>query len=185
MDKTLTIPNEARFVHALALAVDAGDTLNFLLEIGALDSHDVSIVRRTREALGPAYDRASDRKDWDQVHTIGILQQALAAADSAAYLAYHTRGFPPGEAATHFADALAVTGCAADTLGLSHRRPWQIDDNDLGLPHWREQVWRLLHDLPDHALPRPSACACSNVVIPNILSGHPDRQVILLDGDAS
>lgn len=186
MIKTLRIPDEPRFVHALALAVDPGDTLNLLLETGALDNHDVAIVRRTREALTPAYDHAGERRDWKQAHTIGILQQALATPDSAAYLAYHTRGFPPGEAATRFADALGLIGCAADTLGISHRRPWQIDGNDFSLPHWREQVWRLLLDMPDRALPRPPACTCSDVPIPNVLSaGHPDRQCIPLDGEAS
>ena len=63
MVKTLRVPNESRFVRAFTLAVDPGDTLNFLLEVGALGSQDLTIVRRTREALGLAYDRASDRKD--------------------------------------------------------------------------------------------------------------------------
>ena len=69
MAKTLQIPNEPRFVRAFALSVDPGDTLSLLLEVGALSSLDLTIVRRTREALDPAYDRASDVKDWEQTHT--------------------------------------------------------------------------------------------------------------------
>ena len=173
MDKKLTIPNEARFVHALALAVDPGDTLNFLLEIGGLHSADVAVVRRTREALGPAYDRASDRKDWEQVHTISILQQALATPDSAAYLAYHTRGFSRGEAADRFAAALTIVGCAADTLGLSHRR------------HWREQIWRLLLDMPGNALPRPPTSTCGAHDGRNALAGDPATRCLAdLDEEA-
>ncbi|MBN1140105.1 MAG: hypothetical protein JXM73_26280 [Anaerolineae bacterium] len=117
-------------------------------------------MRRTRKALSPAYDRASDRRDWEQVHTIGVLQQALAAPDYAAYLAYYTREPAPGEAADRFAHALAVVGCAADTLGL-YRRPWEIEHNDLGLPHWRKQIWRLLLDMPDNALLQAPTCTCS------------------------
>ncbi|MBN1810315.1 MAG: hypothetical protein JXA14_00610, partial [Anaerolineae bacterium] len=153
MTKPLHVPDEPRFARALALAVDPGDTLTLLLEIGALQNQDLSIVRRTREALDPAYDHASDRKDWEQAHTVGVLQQALAAPDSAAYLAYHTRGLSPGEATDRFAHALTIVGCAADTLAYS-RRPWEIESDDLGLPHWREQIWRLLLDTPDNALPQ-------------------------------
>jgi hypothetical protein len=43
--------------------VDAGDTLGLLMEIGAPGSPDIGIVRRIREALIPAYDRASDLQD--------------------------------------------------------------------------------------------------------------------------
>ena len=154
MTNPLHVPNEPRFVCALALAVDPGDTLTLLLEIGALQNQDLSIVRRTREALGPAYDRASDGKDWSQAHAVGVLQQALAAPDAAAYLAYHTRGLAPGEAADRFADTLAVVGCAADTLGRP-RRPWEIEHNDLGLQDWQEQIWRLLLAMPGDALPQP------------------------------
>jgi hypothetical protein len=73
---------------------------------------------------------------------------------------------------------------------LTPKERWEqvhtIDDNDLGLPHWREQVWRLLLDLSGNALPRPTACACSDVAIPDSLCGHHhERQVILPDGDAS
>jgi len=75
MTRLLRIPNEARFVRAFALAIDPGDTLSLLLEIGALGSRDLSLVRRTREALIPAYDRASDVKDWDQTHTISVLRE--------------------------------------------------------------------------------------------------------------
>ena len=164
MTKTLRIPDEVRFVQAFALAVDPGDTLGLLMEIGALGSPDpsaslrtgVGIVRRTREALIPAYDRASDLKDWDQTHTISVLREALAQSDSAAYLAYWVRNnHRAAHTATEYAEALAIIGCAADTLG-SRRRPWEIEDNDLSLPEWRERVWKLLHEvMPDNALPRP------------------------------
>jgi len=171
MTKTLQIPDEPRFVRAFARAVDPGDTLSLLLEVGALDSRDLAIVRRTREALGPAYDRASDRKDWQQAHTVGVLQQALATPDAAAYLAYHTRSLAPTESAGRFADALAVIGCAADTLGVPHRRPWEIEHDDLGLQDWQEQIWRLVLALPDNALPQPPTCTCSEPGSPKALAG--------------
>ena len=156
MTKTLRIPDEPRFVQAFALAVDPGDTLGLLMEIGALGSPDVGIIRRTREALIPAYDRASDLKDWDQTHTISVLREALAQSDSAAYLAYRVRdNHRAAHTATEYAEALAILGCAADSLS-SRRRPWEIEGNDLSLPEWRERVWKLLFAMPDNALPRPS-----------------------------
>ena len=167
--KTLRLPDEPRFVRAFALAVDPGDTLGLLMEIGALGNPDVSIVRRTREALIPAYDRANDQKDWEQAHTIGVLREALAQSDSAAYLAYRVRdNHRAAHTATDYAEALAVVGCAADSLG-SRRRPWEIEPNDLSLPEWRERVWKLLFAMPDNALPKPSVkpapatapCTCS------------------------
>jgi hypothetical protein len=169
MTKTLRIPDEVRFVQAFALAVDPGDTLGLLMEIGALGSPDVAIVRRTREALIPAYDRASDLKDWDQTHTISVLREALAQSDSAAYLAYRVRGnHRATHMATEYAEALAIVGCAADSLS-SRQRPWEIEGNDLSLPEWRERIWKLLFAMPDNALPRPSdwpatgaaPCTCS------------------------
>ena len=172
MTNPLHVPNESRFVYALALAVDPGDTLTLLLEIGALQNQDLSIVRRTREALGPAYDRASDGKDWSQAHAIGVLQQALAAPDAAAHLAYHTRGLASGEAADRFAGSLAVVGCAADTLGFPHRRPWEIAPNDLGLADWRGQIWRLLLAMPGDALPQPYTYTCSEPDSPKALAGN-------------
>jgi hypothetical protein len=155
MTKLLRIPNESRFVEGFALAVDPGDTLSLLLEIGALGSKDLSLVRRTREALDPAYDRASDLKDWDQTHTISVLREALAQSDSAAYLAYCVRGSQQAvHMATEYAKALAVVGCAADTLGR-HRRSWEIEPGDLSLPEWRQRVWKLLFAMPGNALPKP------------------------------
>jgi hypothetical protein len=68
MTKTLRVPNESRFVRAFALAIDLGDTLGLLMEIGALGSPDLSIVRRTREALVPAYDSVGDKKNWEMPH---------------------------------------------------------------------------------------------------------------------
>ena len=160
MTKTLRIPNEPRFVRALALAVDPGDTLGLLMEIGALGNPDdspslatsIAIVRRTREALICAYDEASDLKDWDQVHTIGVLREALAQGDGAAYLAYHAG---TSHAAVEYAEALAIIGCASDTLG-ARRRPWEIEPNDLSLPEWRQRVWKLLLEMPGNALPKPT-----------------------------
>ena len=155
MTKRLRIPDETRFVRAFALVVDPGDTLGLLMEIGALGSPDIAIVRRTREALIPAYDRASDMKDWEQAHTIGILREALAQSDSAAYLAYRVRdNHRATHTATEYAEALAIVGCAADTL-TCRRRPWEIGLNDLSLPEWRERVWNLLFAMPGNALPRP------------------------------
>jgi hypothetical protein len=178
MTKTLRIPDEVRFVQAFALAVDPGDTLGLLMEIGALGSPDVAIVRRTREALIPAYDRASDQKDWGQAHTTGVLRDALAQSDSAAYLAYRVRdNHRAAHSATDYAEALAIIGCAADSL-ISRRRPWEIEGNDLSLPEWRERVWKLLFAMPDNALPKPSErpatgaapCTCNETGSPKALT---------------
>jgi hypothetical protein len=178
MTKTLRIPDEPLFVQAFALAVDPGDTLGLLMEIGALGSPDVGIVRRTREALIPAYDRANDQKDWEQAHTIGVLRDALAQSDSAAYLAYQVRdNHRAPHKATEYAEALAIIGCAADSLG-SRRRPWKIEGNDLSLPEWRERVWKLLFAMPDNALPKPSVkpetgakpCTCNETDSPKVLT---------------
>jgi hypothetical protein len=159
MTKTLRVPDEYRFVHAFALVVDPGDTLALLMEIGALSSADLIIVRRTREALISAYDRASDLKNWDQAHAISVLREALVLPDSAAYLAYQVRGHHRApHAATEYAEALSVIGCAADTMTVC-RRPWEIEPDDLSLPYWRKRVWKLLREaiMLDNALPRPSA----------------------------
>ncbi len=180
MTKLLRIPNEARFVRAFALAIDPGDTLSLLLEIGALGSRDLSLVRRTREALDPAYDRASDLKDWDQTHTISILREALAQPDAAAYLAYCVRNNrQAAHTATEYAEALAMVGCAADTLGR-RRRPWEIEPDDLSLPEWRKRVWKLLREaaMPGNALPKPATsqvpadpgCACNEAGSPKALA---------------
>lgn len=157
MTKTLRIPDEPRFVRAFALSVDPGDTLGLLMEIGALGSPDVGIVRRTREALMPAYDRASDLKDWDLAHTIGVLREALAQSDSAAYLAYYVRAnHRTGQSPTEYAEALAIVCCAADTLPC-RRRPWEVEPDTLSLPEWRERAWKLLREvIPDKSLPEPS-----------------------------
>ena len=180
MVKTLRAPNEPRFVRAFALTVDPDDTLALLMEIGALGSPDLAIVRRTREALVAAYDRASDLKDWEQTHTISVLREALAQPDSAAYLAYRVRdNHRAAHTVAEYAEGLAVVGCAADTLG-SRRRPWEIEPNDLSLPDWRERVWKLLCALPNKALPKPAtphapadaACTCSEPRSPQALAGE-------------
>ena len=178
MIKRLRIPDEPRFVRAFALTVDPGDTLGLLMEIGALGSPDVGIVRRTREALIPAHDRTSDQKDWEQAHTAGVLRDALAQSDSAAYLAHRVRdNHRTAHTATEYAEALAVVGCAADSLS-SHRRPWEIEGNDLSLPEWRERVWKLLFAMPDNALPKPAVqpeteakpCTCNETDSPKVLT---------------
>jgi hypothetical protein len=186
MTKRLRISDEYRFVRAFALAVDPGDTLGLLIEIGALGNPDpsaslrtgVSIVRRTREALIPAYDRANDQKDWEQAHTIGVLREALAQSDSAAYLAYRVRdNHRATHTATEYAEALAIVGCAADSPSVL-RRPWEIEGNDLSLPEWRERVWKLLFAMPDNALPKPAVkpeteakpCTCSETDSPIALT---------------
>jgi hypothetical protein len=151
--KTLRVPNEPRFVRAFALAVDPGDAFGLLMEIGALAGPDTAIVRRTRGALVLAYDQASDLQDWEQVHTVSVLREALAQPDGAAYLAYHVRHNPQAvPIAAVYAETLAVVGCAADSLGVRHR-PWEIEPGDLHLPEWRQRVQRLLRD---NALPRPA-----------------------------
>ncbi|MBN1659500.1 MAG: hypothetical protein JXA93_13935, partial [Anaerolineae bacterium] len=168
MNKTLKIPNEPRFVRAFALAVDPGDTLSLLLEIGALGNGSLALVRRTREALDGAYDRVCaerEREKWEQTHTISVLREALAQPDAAAFLAYQAQGNPTAYAATAFAEALATVGAAADTLSV-RRRPWEILADDLYLTDWRKKVWALLFTLPRNTLPTPPnppdpGCTCS------------------------
>ena len=185
MTKRLNVPDETPFVRAFALAVDPGDTLGLLMEIGALGSPDpsaslrtgIGIVRRTREALLPAYDRASDLKDWEQAHTSSVLREALAQSDSAAFLAYQVRSSHHTTHTATYAEALAVIGCAADSLTV-RRRPWEIEPNYLSLPEWRERVWKLLFAMPDNALPKPSdkpeteakPCTCSETDSPKALT---------------
>ena len=91
-------------------------------------------------------------KDWDQLHTIGVLREALAQGDGAAYLAYHAG---VSHTAAEYAEALAVIGCTADSLGL-RRRPWEIEPSELSLPEWRQRVWKLLLEMPGNALPKPT-----------------------------
>ena len=175
MARTLRIPNETRFVRAFALASDSGDTLSLLLEVGALGSRDLGIVRRTREALDSAYDRASNGplpasngKDWEQTHTVGVLREALIQPDSAAYLAYYCSNRQTEHIAAGYVEILAVVGCAADSLSV-RRRPWEVEANDLSLPEWRKRVWKLLFAMPGNALLRPARppaaatapCTCS------------------------
>ena len=177
---------------SLAVAVNPGDTYGLLMEIGALGSPDIGIMRRTREALVPADGRASDVKDWEQAHTIGVLREALAQSDSAAYLAYRVRDNHRAAHTAEYAEALrpvlrstasgavwpgtgstaslavAVVGAAVESLS-SHRRPWEIEPNDLSMPEWRKRVWKLLVGMPGNALPKPTtphaadrtACTCT------------------------
>jgi hypothetical protein len=92
MTKLLRISNGTRFVGDFALVIDPGTPSACCSKSAPLGSRDLSLVRRTREALDLAYDRASNMKDWDQAHSISALREALAQADSAAYLAYRGRG---------------------------------------------------------------------------------------------
>mgnify|MGYP007097275348 CR=1 FL=1 len=74
-------------------------------------------------------------------------------------------------------EALAIVGCAADSL-TSRRRPWEIEGNDLFLPEWRERVWKLLFAMPDNALPKPAVkpeteakpCTCNETDSPKALT---------------
>jgi len=156
--KTLRVPSEPRFVRAFALAVDPADLPALLMEIGALAGPDVAMVRRTREAVVPGYDWASDLLGWEQVHTISVLREALAQPDGAAYLAYHVQHKPPSvPIAAVYAETLAIVGCAADSLGV-RRRPWEIEPGDLHLPEWRQRVQRLLREaVTDNSLSGPAA----------------------------
>ena len=189
MTKRLRIPNEPRFVRACALAVDPGDTLSLLMEAGAVRRHALGVVRRTRDVLLPVQDQACESKDWERAHTLGVLREALAHPDSAAFLAYcagddhgttHTAaGASVERPAEPYAEALAIIGCVADSLG-SRRRPWEIEGDDLSLSEWRDRVRKLLFAMPDNTLPKPSEqpataappCTCNEADSPGALSTH-------------
>ena len=84
-----------------------------------------------------------------------------------------------GYTATEYAEALAVVGCAADTLTLRHR-PWEIEPDALSLPEWRKRVWKLLFAMPGNALPKPqtsqasadAGCTCNKPGSPKALAGE-------------
>lgn len=117
MKKTLRIPNEPRFVRALALAVEPADTLALLMEIGALSNRDMAPVRKIREALYPTYAEASKARADEAANVLGVLMHALTQPDHQAYLAYCiAQGGDKLE-------ALATIHNAAYTT-LSYRRPW-------------------------------------------------------------
>ena len=178
MNKTVHVPDEPRFVRALALAVDPADALSFLFEVGALKDCDLGIVRRVREALEPAYEAASERKDWDLVHATSILSNALAQPDGAAFLAYRVAHPQLAGQSNDLAEALAVAGCAYEY----HRRPWEVarEPDSFSLGAWRGYVWRLLFAIPGKALPKPGqppvgdgdlVCSCSEPGSPKALAG--------------
>ena len=144
---SLRVPHESRFVRAFALAVDPGDVLSLLMQIGAVVSSDMAILRHTREMLALACDRDSELKDWDQAHASSVLREALAQPDAAGYLAWFVRGSRYSTSSAEYAEALAVVGCASDTLGC-RRRPWEILPDALSLPEWRQRVAKLLSALP-------------------------------------
>jgi hypothetical protein len=177
MTGMLRIPNEPRFVRAFALAVDPGDALSLLLEIGALSSKDLSFVRRTREALEPAHEMATERRDWDLVHATSVLSNALAQPDHAAFLAYQIAHPQLANQGNNLAEALATIGCACEYQ--YHRRPWEVacepDAFNLGI--WRGYMWRLLFTIPGEALPKPSqttasGCTCSDPDSPKALANE-------------
>ena len=190
MTKRLRIPDEPRFVRAFALAVDPGDTLGLLMEIGALGSPDRSASLRLartgrssascaeRARPSSAYDRASDQKDWEQAHTSCVLREALAQSDSAAYLAYQVRDNHPPLTQPPSMPKLWPSSAARRTSLAVRRRPWEIEPNDLSLPEWRERVWKLLFAMPDNALPKPSVkpetgakpCTCNETDSPKALT---------------
>jgi hypothetical protein len=145
--RTIRVPDERRFVHAIAKAVDPGDSLSLLKGIGAVTRPDMAVVRHTRQTLASAHDRASDLSVLDQTHTIAVLLDTLSQPDAAAYLAYHARGNRCAAWSTGYAEALAVVGCASDTLG-SRRRPWEILTDALCLPERRQPVAKFLSALP-------------------------------------
>lgn len=139
MAKTLRIPDEPRFVQAFALAVEPGDTLGLLLEIGALGSPDpsallrtgVGIARRTREALIPAYDRASDLKNWEQAHTIGVLRVALAKSEPGATADHvsNAGGNGKGMPTAHEVDGKTFGGLVS---GLAKSEPGAVAEHVRG-----------------------------------------------------
>ena len=179
MSKTLHVPDELRFVAALALAVEPADAISLLMEIGALKDRDLSIVRRVREALDPAYSLAGERKDWDLSHTISVLTMALAQPDHAAFLAYHMAHPQHSSQGNSLAEALAVVGHS----GEYNRRPWTIEAEGIdsfGVSSWHVRIFNLLFAIPGRALPMPTqpaagdqppACVPGEVTCARLLQG--------------
>ena len=180
MPKTLQVPSEPRFIAALALAVEPADTTSLLMEIGALKDKDLAIVRRVREALDPAYNLASERKDWDLAHTISILTTSLAQPDHAAFLAYRMACLQPSSQGNSLAEALAIVGYG----GECRRRPWAVAAEGLdafSVSAWLARIFHLFHQaIPGQALPtpsqpapddRPSACVPGAMSSTRLLEG--------------
>lgn len=173
MSKTLHVPDEPRFITALALAVEPADTMSLLMEIGALKDKDLAVVRRVREALAPAYELASERQDWELANATSILMSALAEADCAAFLVHRMACPQLAGQGNNLAEALAVVGCGYEY----RRRPWTVagEPDGFSLGIWRGYVWRLLFSLPGKVLPAPGqptpddgapACICSETGSP-------------------
>ena len=113
--KTLRVPNEPKFIRALAMAVEPADALALLLEIGALDSQNLAPVRKIRESLSRIYDIVSAARDWEATDVVTVLLNALASPDNQAYLAYHREDK---------LTALATIYGVAYSASYHHRRPW-------------------------------------------------------------
>jgi hypothetical protein len=130
--ETLRVPNEFRFVQALALAVPRADALDFLCAVGALRGEDLGVVERVREALDSLYD-----EPMPVAYSALVLINALAQPDNKAFVAYQVARL--GARPRVVEEALARVGTAEEWYG----RPW---DDGLGelLATWREWVRRLL-----------------------------------------
>jgi hypothetical protein len=137
MKKYLRIPNEDRFVAAVASAAEPTDTFALLLEIGTIAARDTALVRQIREALEAGCRSMSESYSslpepaQDVYIVISDVLAALELPDYQAYLAFRLRGSPTdpqaGETLLH---ALAVIRGA---WYPSKHRPWgeRPDDHTL------------------------------------------------------
>lgn len=137
MKKYLRIPNEARFVAAVASAAEPTDTFALLLEIGAIAARDTALVRQIREALeagcrsiSKSYSSLPEPAQ-DVYIVISDVLAALELPDYQAYLAFRLREPPTnpqaGETLLH---ALAVIRGA---WYPSKHRPWDERPDDHAL----------------------------------------------------
>ena len=137
MKKYLKIPNEDRFVEAVASAAEPTDTFALLLEIGAIVARDTALVRQIREALearyrsmGESYSSLPDPAQ-DVYIVIGDVLAALDLPDYQAYLAFRLRGSPTDpQAGGILLHALAVIRGA---WYPSKHRPWGERPDDHAL----------------------------------------------------
>jgi len=153
---TLKVPNEFRYIQALALAVDQRDCLGFLLSIRALQDEDLEAVERVRERVRGQLD-LSQLPGWLRGGTDYcrvVLASALRGSEARGYVAYRLAeaglstgpstgsGRSSGQGERALVDALARVGVATEF----YSRPWEDGLSGSRVECWRGWVREILVD---------------------------------------